>query len=164
MSSFVKGSDMTQCSILGPGEEHTGFHEFMALEDIQAELIPRIIHQIYRTSEIVRDDWREAHGTWIAMNVPSSNWTHLLWTDEIAKRFVLTEWPGFIDAVRYMNERLVFLQLYENIDEYAFTSSLMPKLGALVDFSHPLEIFILNYDGVSLDRLRFNCETISASA
>ncbi|MDN3587561.1 hypothetical protein QWY86_12840 [Pedobacter aquatilis] len=74
------------------------------------------------------------------------------------------EWPGFIEAARHMNERLVFIQLLEKADAYAFTSSLMPKLGALVDFSHPLEIFILNNDGVSLEHLRFNCETISVSA
>ena len=63
-----------------------------------------------------------------------------------------------------MNERLVFIRLLENADEYAFTSSLMPKLGALVDFSHPLEIFILNNEGVSLEHLRFNCEAIGVSA
>ena len=74
------------------------------------------------------------------------------------------EWPGFIETARYMNERLVFIQLLENVDEYAFTSTLMPKLGALVDFNHPLEIFILNYDGISLEHLRFNCEAIAVSA
>ncbi|WP_316736814.1 hypothetical protein [Pedobacter aquatilis] len=74
------------------------------------------------------------------------------------------EWPGFIDGVRFVSNSLVFIQLLENIDEYSFTSSLMPKLGALVDFNHALEIFILNNDGASLDQLRFNCHEIGVSA
>ncbi|WP_231459284.1 hypothetical protein [Pedobacter sp. Leaf132] len=67
------------------------------------------------------------------------------------------EWPGFIDVVRFMNNSLVFIQLLQNVDEHAFTSSLMPKLGALVDFPHPLQLFILNHDGEFLDQLQFNC-------
>ncbi len=74
------------------------------------------------------------------------------------------EWPEAIDSSRIINSNLVFLEVSIDIDKSIFLSSLMPKLGALVDFNHPLDLFFQDSEGETIHHLQFNCSPIQISA
>ncbi|KAG5923007.1 hypothetical protein E4U42_005073 [Claviceps africana] len=58
------------------------------------ELIPRIIHQTFKSS-IIPDEWRAPHNTCLIHN-PQGKWLHILWTDATARNFIRDTYPSFL--------------------------------------------------------------------
>ncbi|CDH14140.1 related to Mannosyl phosphorylinositol ceramide synthase SUR1 [Zygosaccharomyces bailii ISA1307] len=60
------------------------------------QLIPKIIHQTYKTSEIP-EHWKEGRQKCIDLH---PDYEYILWTDEMSDRFIKEEYPWFLDTFR----------------------------------------------------------------
>ncbi|MGA2028049.1 MAG: glycosyltransferase [Syntrophobacteraceae bacterium] len=72
---------------------------------IRVDPIPRIIHQLWKTSKIPYR-WRDCTESWKAHH---PNWEHRLWTDEDAEHFVKVHYPGLrgvLDSFPYAIQRV----------------------------------------------------------
>lgn len=77
--------------------------------EVAQEIIPRIIHQTYKTPEIPAGDWTAAHELCLNVHKRSDNWTHMFWTDATARNFVDTYYHSFLeiyDAFPYNIQRV----------------------------------------------------------
>lgn len=68
--------------------------------DRSLELIPRIIHQTWKTTKLPDDfpDWKDAHRLCLNIHPPENGWRHILWTDESAREFLVLHYPGVLDV------------------------------------------------------------------
>ena len=62
------------------------------------EMIPRIIHQTYKTANIPQGDWQDAHQLCLNLHPPADHWTHMFWTDETAHEFIRSKYPDFLET------------------------------------------------------------------
>lgn len=56
-------------------------------------MIPKVIHQTWKTED-VPDEWKKGQESVIRMN---PGWTYILWTDEMCRNLIATEFPWFLD-------------------------------------------------------------------
>ncbi|QPH11926.1 hypothetical protein C2857_003869 [Epichloe festucae Fl1] len=63
------------------------------------ELIPRIIHQTYKSNKIPAT-WQTPHQSCLTKN-PEGNWTHILWTDETARDLIHDWYPWFLPTYEW---------------------------------------------------------------
>ncbi|KAK4961275.1 CSG1/SUR1-like protein [Elasticomyces elasticus] len=68
-----------------------------AREDGKKEIIPRIIHQTYKTTAIP-PVWQEAQASCIALHPESEGWEYKLWTDEMGLEFIQQEYEWFFET------------------------------------------------------------------
>lgn len=83
--------------------------------DRAKELIPRIIHQTWKTTDIPAGDWQAAHNLCLALYTPKDDWKHMFWTDESARAFIAREFPDFLptyDRYPYAIERVDALRYF----------------------------------------------------
>lgn len=59
-------------------------------------MIPRIIHQTWKTKEIP-DDWKESVLSWQGQH---PGWEYVLWTDVDLERFIIERYPWFAETYR----------------------------------------------------------------
>lgn len=77
----------------------------------QAQKIPKIIHQQYKTKDSIPERWNVTHSSVLRLH---PDWQVILWTDEELREFIATEYTWFlptydnypywiqrVDAVRY---------------------------------------------------------------
>lgn len=58
------------------------------------EIVPRIMHQTYKTAELP-EDWQENQQLCIDMH---PDYEYKLWTDELLREFIAAEYPWFLDT------------------------------------------------------------------
>ena len=71
-----------------------------------ADVVPRIIHQMYKTTAIP-SKWADAAAQWRAMH-PPPEYTYILWTDETLRELVATEYAWLLptyDAYPHATQR-----------------------------------------------------------
>ena len=102
IESLIRAHFLMPEEIYAPGpirhdsEAPTSPFDSLATHKHTAELIPRIIHQTYKTVD-VPDKWLDAYNSCKATH-QASNWTHVLWTDEDAANFIAANYPWFFDT------------------------------------------------------------------
>ncbi|CCF58456.1 hypothetical protein KAFR_0E03040 [Kazachstania africana CBS 2517] len=63
------------------------------------QLIPKIIHQTYKTTDIP-EQWKESQKKCIELH---SDYEYILWTDEMAYQFIREEYPWFLSTFENYN-------------------------------------------------------------
>ncbi len=114
-------------------------------KDARVNIIPKIVHQQWKTDTIDKKDQAAWHAKWKAL-YPEPEYTHILWTDERAREMIVTHFPWFLeqydayphgiqraDAARYF-----FMWLHGGVYADAdyeplvnFWSSLPPGVGLI---------------------------------
>ncbi|CCC68317.1 hypothetical protein NCAS_0B02330 [Naumovozyma castellii] len=68
--------------------------EQQAMEIDKPQLIPKIIHQTYKTTDIP-EQWKESRQKCIDLH---PDYKYILWTDEMSHEFIREEYPWFLDT------------------------------------------------------------------
>lgn len=79
-------------------------HELNPTGAVQTAIIPKIIHQTYKTTEIPAV-WKAGQQACVDLH---PDYQYILWTDEMAREFILEEFPWFLktwDGYKYPIER-----------------------------------------------------------
>jgi inositol phosphorylceramide mannosyltransferase catalytic subunit len=61
------------------------------------QMIPKIVHQTYKNKSIP-EVWQEAQQSCIDLHPKSEGWEYKLWTDELSRKFIESEYPWFLDT------------------------------------------------------------------
>ena len=84
----------------------------------QAEIVPRVLHQVRLGDLPMRPEWTVARQSCIDLHT-SRNWTIKLWDDETANSFVLEHYPHLFDMYRgYLQGELLILFFFEEVSVY----------------------------------------------
>lgn len=66
--------------------------------DKSIELIPRIIHQTWKTDIVPEGDWTTARNLCLDFHRTENGWEHMFWTDETAREFIVDNYPEFLST------------------------------------------------------------------
>ncbi|KAL3235361.1 Mannosyl phosphorylinositol ceramide synthase CSH1 [Nakaseomyces bracarensis] len=86
---------LTETDLNPPRDRITG----KEISDNRPELIPKIIHQTYKTEDIP-EQWKESQQKCLDLH---PDYKYILWTDEMALNFIKEEYPWFLDTFEGYN-------------------------------------------------------------
>jgi hypothetical protein len=105
------------------------------------EITPRIIHQVRLGNLTMKEKWKEANASCIALNKPEDGWRYELWDTERANAFVAAEYPDILDTfLGYPQGAQHFIVFVLDANPLIILPSRNPALR-LYPLSHSLQVW-----------------------